>query len=134
MIPGVNGILTEDLEVESLPSKNYMMHIDRNRISGFCDKQDAVKQAIYKILNTERYQYIIYSWNYGIQLTDLYGEPVTYVCPELERRIIDALSVDDRILSCEGFDFDISQKGIVVVTFKANTIYGDVDVEKVVNI
>ena len=54
MIPGVNGILTEDLEVESLPSKNYMMHIDRNRISGFCDKQDAVKQAIYKILNTER--------------------------------------------------------------------------------
>ena len=69
MIPGVNGILTEDLEVESLPSKNYMMHIDRNRISGFCDKQDAVKQAIYKILNTERYQYIIYSWNYGIQLT-----------------------------------------------------------------
>lgn len=79
MIPGVNGILTEDLEVESLPSKNYMMHIDRNRISGFCDKQDAVKQAIYKILNTERYQYIIYSWNYGIQLSDLYGEPVTHV-------------------------------------------------------
>ena len=134
MIPGVNGILTEDLEVESLPSKNYMMRIDRNRISAFCDKQDAVKQAIYKILNTERYDYIIYSWNYGIQLSDLYGEPVTYVCPELERRIIDALSVDDRILSCEGFDFDVSQKDIVVVTFKANTIYGDIDVEKVVNI
>ena len=93
-----------------------------------------MKQAIYKILNTERYDYIIYSWNYGIQLSDLYGEPVTYVCPELERRIIDALSVDDRILSCEGFDFDVSQKDIVVVTFKANTIYGDIDVEKVVNI
>ena len=134
MIPSVNGILTEDLEIETLPSKNYMMQIDRNKIGGFCDKADAVKQAIYKILNTERYQYIIYSWNYGIQLLDLYGEPVTYVCPELERRIIDALSADDRILSCEGFDFDTSQKGCVVVTFKVNTIYGDVDVEKVVNI
>ena len=134
MIPSGNNILTADLEVESLPSKNYMMHIDRNRISGFCDKAEAVKQAIYKILNTERYEYIIYSWNYGIQLYDLYGEPVTYVCPELERRIIDALSVDDRITSCEGFDFDTSRRGVVVVTFKANTIYGDIDVEKVVNI
>lgn len=134
MIPSNNSILTANLEVESLPSKNYMMHIDRNRISGFCDKAEAVKQAIYKILNTERYEYIIYSWNYGIQLVDLFGEPVTYVCPELERRIIDALSVDDRITSCEGFDFDTSQKGVVIVTFKANTIYGDIDVEKVVNI
>lgn len=134
MIPGVNGILTADLEVESFPSKNYMMHIDRNRISGFCDNQDAVKQAIFKILNTERYQYIIYSWNYGIQLFDLFGEPVEYVCPELERRISDALIVDDRINSCENFEFDISQKGIIIVTFRVNTIYGDIDVEKVVNI
>lgn len=134
MIPSVNDILTEDLEVETLPSKNYMMHIERNRISGYCDKAEAVKQAIYKILNTERYDYIIYSWNYGIELVDLYGEPVTYVCPELERRIIDALMVDDRINSCENFEFDISQKGVVIVTFKANTIYGDIDIEKVVNI
>lgn len=134
MIPSVNDILTEDLEVETLPSKNYMMHIERNRISGYCDKAEAVKQAIYKILNTERYDYIIYSWNYGIELVDLYGEPVTYVCPELERRIIDALMVDDRINSCENFEFGISQKGVVVVTFKANTIYGDIDIEKVVNI
>lgn len=134
MIPSVNGILTSDLEVETLPSKNYMMHIERNFISGTCEKREAVKQAIYKILNTERYEYIIYSWNYGIQLYDLYGEPVTYVCPELERRIIDALLTDDRINSCENFEFDTSQKGVIVVTFKANTIYGDIEVERVVNI
>lgn len=134
MIPSINKILTNDLEVETLPSKNYMMHIDKNRISGFCDMRDSVKQMIYKILNTERYQYVIYSWDFGIQLLDLYGEPVTYVCPELERRINDALLVDDRILSCENFEFDTDTKGIVIVTFKVNTIYGDVDIEKVVNI
>lgn len=134
MIPSVNGILTADLEVETLPSKNYMMHIEQNTISGFCDKKEAVKQAIYKILNTERYQYVIYSWNYGIQLIDLYGEPVTYVCPELERRITDALLVDDRIISCTDFEFDISQKGAVKVTFIAKTIYGDIEAERVVNI
>ena len=45
----------------------------------------AVKQAVYKIIMTERYQYIMYSWNYGVELLDLFGEPVTYVCPELKR-------------------------------------------------
>ncbi|MFQ8776837.1 MAG: DUF2634 domain-containing protein [Roseburia sp.] len=27
-----------------------------------------MKQAIYNILNTERYQYIIFSWDYGVEL------------------------------------------------------------------
>ena len=134
MIPSVNDILTADLEIETLPSKNYMMQIEKDTINGFCDKQEAMKQVIYKILNTERYQYIIYSWNYGIQLLDLYGEPVTYVCPELERRITDALSIDDRILSCDNFEFDTSQKGSVLVTFTASTTFGDVEIEKAVNI
>ena len=133
MIPGVNGILTEDLEVESLPSKNYMMHIDRNRISGFCDKQDAVKQAIYKILNTERYDYIIYSWNYGIELMDLFGMPVIYVIPELERRITEALIQDERIESVDDFEFDSSEKRTVKASFTVHTIFGDVQTEKVVN-
>ena len=133
MIPGVNGILTEDLEVESLPSKNYMMHIDRNRISGFCDKKDAVKQAIYKILNTERYQYIIYSWNYGIELMDLFGMPVIYVIPELERRITEALIQDERIESVDDFEFDSSEKRTVKASFTVHTIFGDVQTEKVVN-
>lgn len=134
MIPGVNGILTADLEMETIPSKNYMMHIERNFIRGTCDGKEAMKQAIYKILNTERYEYIIYSWNFGIQLYDLYGEPVTYVCPELERRIIDALMADDRISSCENFEFDTSQKGVIVVTFTAKTIFGDIEMERAVNI
>ena len=57
-----------------------------------------MKQAIYKILNTERYQYVMYSWNYGIETLDLYGEPVSWGCPELESRIREALMTDDRIL------------------------------------
>lgn len=137
MIPSDIDLFDEDLEDEDdelEPSKTYQMDIESNKIRGYADELDAVRQAVYKILNTERYEYIIYSWNYGIELIDLYGEDDTFVIPELQRRIIDALSVDDRILSCEEFDFDVSQKNIVIVTFKANTIYGDIDVEKVVNI
>lgn len=133
MIPSTNTILSTNLEVETQGSKNYKMHLESKIINGFCDKLDAMKQVIYKILNTERYQHIIYSWNYGIELQDLFGESVTYVCPELERRITEALVHDDRIDSVDNFEFDTSVKGIVKAKFTVHTIFGNVDAEKVVN-
>ena len=133
MIPSTNTILSTDLEVETQPSKNYKMYLEQNIINGFCDELEAMQQVIYKILNTERFQCIIYSWNYGIELLDLYGEPVTYVCPELQRRIEEALMQDDRITSVDSFEFDISEKRTIKATFTVHTIYGDVESEKVVN-
>lgn len=133
MIPSTNTILSTNLEVEAQPSKNYKMHLEQNIINGFCDELEAMKQVIYKILNTERYQHIIYSWNYGIELIDLYGEPLTYVCPELQRRITEALVQDDRIESVDDFIFDTSEKKTVKVTFTVHTIFGSVESEKVVN-
>ena len=133
MIPSNNEILSVDLEVENQPSKNYKMHIEQNIINDSCDELEAMKQVIYKILNTERYQYIIYSWNYGIELHDLFGEPVSYVCPELERRISEALMQDDRIESVDDFEFDVSKKRTVNVSFTVHTIYGSVEIEKAVN-
>ena len=121
MIPSTNTILSQDLEVETLPSKNYKMQIEHDVIN------------VFKILNTERYQYIIYSWNYGIELLDLYGEPVTYVCPELERRITEALVQDDRIDSVDSFVFNVLEKRTVKVTFTVHTIFGGIEAEKVVN-
>lgn len=133
MIPSKNTILSTDLEVETQSSKNYRMHLEQNIINGFCDGLEAMRQVIYKILNTERYQYVIYSWNYGIELLDLYGEPVTYVCPELQRRITEALVQDDRINSVDNFKFNTSEKGTVKATFTVHTIFGSVESEKVVN-
>lgn len=132
MIPGVNGFLQEDFEIESQPSRTYKMYLEQEVINGMTDGFDAMKQTIFMILNTERYQYIIYPWNYGIELIDLFGEPITYVCPELERRIIEALTQDERILSVDAFSFDVSVKGKVHVTFTAHTVFGEVDSEKVV--
>lgn len=133
MIPSKNNILSVNLKVETQPSKNYKLHTELDTISGTCDKLEAMHQVIYKILNTERYQYIIYSWNYGIELADLFGEPVTYVCPELQRRITEALVQDDRITSVDSFEFDLSEKRTVKVTFTVHTIFGELQEEKVVN-
>ncbi len=133
MTPSVNTLLSTNLKVEKQPSKNYKLHIEKNTISGTCDGLEAMKQVIYKILNTERYQHIIYSWNYGIELLDLYGEPITYVLPEIQRRITEALIQDDRINSVDDFNFDTIGKGTVSVTFTVHTIFGDIQEEKAVN-
>lgn len=133
MIPSTTAFLEQDFEIEEQPTHTYKMNLESELVRGYTDGQEAMKQAIYKILNTERYQYIMYSWNYGIELLDLYGEPVSYVCPELERRITEALTWDDRIKSVDNFEFNISKKGEILVTFTAHTIFGDVVAEKVVN-
>ena len=134
MIPSVNAILTTELEVVKLPSKQHKMNFDKNRILGTCDGLEAVKQSIYKILNTERYECLIYSWNYGIELKNLFSQSPMYVCPEIERRVKEALFQDDRITNIDGFEFDISRNGVVSVSFTVHTIFGDLNEEMVVNI
>ena len=134
MIPTINNVLTTDLTIERQPSKNYRMNLERNTISGFCDGLESMKQVCYKILNTERYQHVIYPWNYGIELLDLLGKSVTYACSEIPRRIKEALLQDDRIIYVDNFNFDTTQKRTVLVSFTVHTVFGDVDMDKVVNV
>lgn len=134
MIPAVSTFLENDIAIEEQPTHTYYMNLDRLHVRGYTDEQEAMKQAIFKILSTERYQYLIYSWNYGIETIDLFGEPVSYVCPELERRITEALLYDTRIQSVDNFEFQLPKKGVVYATFTAHTIFGDVEAERTVNI
>ena len=134
MIPSGNKILTTELEVVTMPSKQHRMDLDNNRIHGTCDTLEAIKQTVFKILNTQRYAYIIYSWNYGIELEDLFGQPPRFVCPEIERRVQEALLQDDRITAVDSFEFDTSKRGVVAVKFTVHTIFGDLEEGTVVNI
>lgn len=134
MIPSTIGFLNQDFEIEEQPSKTYKMDLDGNSVRGFCDKLEAMKQTIFRILNTERYQYIIYSWNYGIETMDLYGEPVSWVCPELERRIKEALLMDSRITDVTDFKHDTSIKGVIYTSFTVHTIYGNLQAEREVQV
>lgn len=133
MIPKTSN-LTAELEIETISSRTQHMQILSKSIVGHCDNLEAMKQLIYQILNTERYEHIIYSWNYGIELKDLYGQPITYACAELERRIREALTQDERIQSVEAFEFDVSKKGKVSVSFMTKTIFGVVEAGKEVTI
>lgn len=133
MLPAVNDDLQKDFNIEEETSYTYKLNLDESTIAGFVDGLEAMKQAIYLILNIERYEYLIYSWNYGIELNDLYGQPIPFVLPELKRRITEALTQDSRILGVDNFSFE-TNKGKVHATFTVHTIFGDVEAEKVVTI
>lgn len=128
---------TSDINVavasEQMPNKSYRMKIADEKIIGNIDELEAIAQACYKILNTERYQYVIYSWNYGIELQDLFGKPIPYVYSELPRRIREALMQDDRVQSVDDFDLSYN-KGDVLARFTVTTNIGTIDMEKGVTI
>lgn len=134
MTPEGGTVLKKIAGLKKQPGRNYRMLIDSGRVLGLCDGKDAMKQVIYKILNTERYRYVVYSWNYGIELKDLFGMPAGYVCPELKRRISEALLQDDRIREVKDFSFAISQRGRVGVIFTAVTDVGNIQAGKEVEI
>lgn len=134
MIPLTRGLLTEDFEMKEQPSQTYGMDLNGDCVRGWVDGREAVKQAVFRILQTERYQYVIYPWWYGIETLDLYGEPVNRVCAELERRIREALTVDGRITGVTDFEYDISVKGVVRAFFTIHTVFGDVAGEREVKI
>lgn len=127
-----NEALTEEsFEIDNYPSKTYRMELEKHYIRGKVDGIESIPQVIYKILYTERSQFLAYSDNYGIELDDLYGKPVTYVLPELERRIKEALEWDSRINSVDSFVFIVNGSS-VTVTFTVHTIFGDVESERTV--
>ena len=135
MIPATDSdVLTKDFEYITQPSKTYKLNIEKNTISGgYIDGIEAVKQAIYKILNTERFDYIIYSWNYGVEIKNLIGQHASYAVPELERVITEALLQDDRIEEVTDFNFSIN-KSKIVITFKVISTEGVTNIEKVVSV
>jgi phage baseplate assembly protein W len=133
MIPQNDSELLNDFEIMPEPSKTYALNFDNKTIVGNVDGVEAVKQAVYMILNTERYEQIIFSWDFGFELSDLIGEPMSFAIPELERRITEALVQDDRISSVDDFDFQVNG-GDVTVRFVVHTTEGDIDIEKVVKI
>ncbi len=126
-------IKTINFNTISKPSKTYKVNFESNQIRGFTDEIEAVKQTIIFILNTERYEHEIYSWDYGIELNDLYGQHISYVYPELKRRINEALTQDDRIESVDNFSFK-KQANNVIINFTVNTVFGAIQTQKVVQI
>ena len=107
------------------PSLTWYINKTTNRIQGEVDNLAAVQQAVDIILNVERFRWQIYSPNSGMQWDGLIGQNPGYVASEVQRRILDALSVDDRVTGISNFNYSISGDTMTAY-LTVNTVYGDV--------
>lgn len=131
MLPETGEGLRQKFNLRETPSKTF--RLDGNRILIYVDGIEAVRQAVYCILNTERFDWLIYSWNYGVELKNLYGKPMPLVKARIKRRITKALAQDSRILSADAFSFEIMD-GKLHVAFTVHSKLGDIRAEKEVDI
>ena len=90
---------------------------------------EAIKVWVYKALSTPRYNYSVYSWNYGSELMDLIGKAYTpsLTKEEAKRYIKEALLINPYILEVALLDTSFSN-GILSADIKIVTIYGESEV------
>ena len=84
-----------------VPSRTF--RITENGVEEPVDGMEAVLQAAKLALQTPRYQFAIFSQDYGSELETLVGKPRKYVAGVLEELIAEALMEDDRILKIRDF-------------------------------
>lgn len=117
------------------PTKTYKVDFVNNRIREYVTGLEAMEQAIYLILNTERFKYIIYSRNYGIELSEIIGNIYPYVYSVIQQRITEALLQDDRVIEVYNFVFaPDKKKQSLLVCFDVETTEGKLNIEKEVNV
>ncbi|SCY93181.1 DUF2634 domain-containing protein [Alkaliphilus peptidifermentans] len=123
MIPkgGISNTSVQEIEE---PSYTWRLDFTKGRITGMLDELEAIKQAVFMILQTERFKYIIYSFNYGHELRSLMGKNPLYVKSEITRIIKAALKQDDRIQGIENMNIIMNKDGMTAA-FTVITNYGD---------
>ncbi|MBO6204000.1 MAG: DUF2634 domain-containing protein [Selenomonas sp.] len=130
---------TTTIESDDLPIlKEYAWNFetdkfvyDNNGNHVIVEKNEALKVWIYKALKTERFDYMAYSWQYGIELKPFIGKVMSVQerFSELKRVITECLMVNPYIVSIDSFSFDEEKHGeLVKLSISLTSIYGEVNI------
>lgn len=125
-----NDGLVQDFTIQTQPTLTYRLRFDGRPAGGMLNGVEAMKQAVFLALQTERARYAIYSWNYGVELEKLFGEGITaFLQARIRTAIEEALLADDRITQVDGFAFERTGREKLLVTFTVHTTQGDLTSE-----
>ena len=109
MIPSNRNLIVTQIGQNEV-TRTYKVDSYNKRIIGTTDGQPAIEQAILKNFDTERFAYVIYSKNYGIELEIYIGKDYDFIRSDLQRAIEECLLVDARIYSINNLQF--TQEGL----------------------
>lgn len=125
--------LTNGVEFVQQPSKTWYINRETGRIQGEIDGLAAVTQAVDVLLNVERFRWQIYRTYSGVQWEGLIGQDPGYVASELQRRITQALTMDDRVRGISNFSYS-TNGNTLTASFTVNTVYGATQTTVEVNV
>ena len=125
--------LTNGVEFVQQPSNTWYINRETGRIQGEIDGLAAVTQAVDVLLNVERFRWQIYRTYSGVQWEGLIGQDPGYVASELQRRITQALTMDDRVRGISNFSYS-TNGNTLTASFTVNTVYGATQTTVEVNV
>lgn len=118
-------------EDEQKVPREYEIDFEKGRLTGrIVEGSEAIKTWIWLALMTQRYRYLIYSWDYGTEFEDFIGETHSeeYINSEARRMVEECLSVNPYITGIEDFECELQDEKITI-RFKALTVYGEEDID-----
>ena len=119
------GMLPATVQVSTQPGRTWYINKEAQRIQGECDGYTAVKQAVEVILNVQRFRWQIFTPYSGMDWRDLIGNDPGYVAAEVQRRIREALLMDDRVRDIRDYTYTI-RDDTLTASLVVVTIYGDI--------
>lgn len=135
MLPITNTYIGDNVLNTEQTSLTYYLKQEENKINEYINGIKAIKQAVFKILMTEKNKFDIYGDGFGIELSDLFGKSVYYAQSEIPVRIKNALLYDSRITDVYDFSFSYpNEKGCLKVSFFVSSIFGEDEFSMEVNI
>ncbi|KRO16623.1 DUF2634 domain-containing protein [Lacticaseibacillus saniviri] len=120
---------TAEVTEVTMPSLTYQVIDGHVRHVGTLDGQDAMRQAVEKILRTERFVWPIYSDQYGNDLMELVGKEMPYARAEVGRMLSEALLADDRVDQVIVNDITAVESSVMAVKATVYTQFGKLNIE-----
>ena len=115
--------LSQGVTFQEWPTNTWYVNPSTKQVSGMADGQLAMRQAVEIHFSTERFDWQIYTPNFGMQWRGLIGQNPGYVGLEIQRRIQDAIKPDRRMTGIENFSYQVKDENLIV-EFTVQTVYG----------
>lgn len=128
MIPTGSTVRNLELQEIQRPSLTWKLDFKEGKVTGKINGVDSIKQSVNHILKIQRYNYLIYSFNYGNEFKTLIGKDPLLVRSELKRMINESLLQDDRIIAIQNINIEVVGD-TATATFTVVTQLGTFDVE-----
>ena len=122
--------VTDAAEISRKTPAEYGIDFNTGQLTGeIVTDLEAIKVWVWCVLKTERYRYPIYSWQYGTEYEQYFGEtvPQEYLQHDCKTETEEALKVNPYIRGISNF-LAVMERSHLKISFTLETDYGNAEV------